>query len=122
MFTWPDTNTRRSVGELESLCVNLSRTQTFKFSQTPSNVCIRLCKHGTCFIFLKIHVDLHLQACNILRPTRGVVCLNLFPNTFHAMPVSYTDSFFPQRMSCSFNLHFPSFSVCLPTYKGATRH
>ena len=48
--------TRGSLGELESLCEPEPQarvyTKTFEFSQTPSSVCIRLCKHGKRFIFL----------------------------------------------------------------------
>ena len=35
------------------LTLRLGFTLTFEFSQTPSRVCIRLCKHGPRFIFLK---------------------------------------------------------------------
>ena len=34
----------------------LGFAQTFSFSQTPSRVCIRLCKHGKRYIFLKYNV------------------------------------------------------------------
>ena len=45
--------------ENSKVCVNPSRTQTFKFSQTPSHVCIRLCKHSKRFIFLKYNITYH---------------------------------------------------------------
>ena len=63
--------TREGAGNLESQCVSpqvkLGFTQTFEFSQTPSRVYIRLCKHGK-RIFLKYgHVIIRRREKEALR-------------------------------------------------------
>ena len=63
--------TREGAGNLESQCVSpqvkLGFTQTFEFSQTPSRVHIRLCKHGK-RIFLKYgHVIIRRREKEALR-------------------------------------------------------